>query len=90
MPKTKMFRPWFLKATVIFKYCSWKDAVFIAPHKFIGGPGTPGKYCGFLTIIRSMDLSFLLYIKTLMKRAAIDLGFCLYYGKNPARNSYEI
>lgn len=25
----------------IFRY---KDAVFLSPHKFVGGPGTPGRY----------------------------------------------
>lgn len=29
------------KSTVLF-FCRYKDAIFASPHKFVGGPGTPG------------------------------------------------
>jgi selenocysteine lyase/cysteine desulfurase len=28
-----------------------KDAIFVSPHKFIGGPGTPGKLCQLYLIL---------------------------------------
>ena len=28
--------------TTWFACYSYKDAVFLSPHKFVGGPGTPG------------------------------------------------
>ena len=28
--------------TYLFLSFSYKDAVFLSPHKFVGGPGTPG------------------------------------------------
>lgn len=30
------------KLTFLFLSASYKDAVFLSPHKFVGGPGTPG------------------------------------------------
>ena len=34
---------WDSKSNNCFCSCRYKDAVFLSPHKFVGGPGTPGK-----------------------------------------------
>ena len=35
-------------------FCRYKDAIFLSPHKFVGGTGTPGK---FLLDIRLFNCS---------------------------------
>ena len=32
-----------------FNSFSYKDAVFLSPHKFVGGPGTPGMASDFIS-----------------------------------------
>ncbi|CAF1227687.1 unnamed protein product [Adineta ricciae] len=38
---------------------AYKDAVFISTHKFVGGPGTPGKFSRSLLILSSIRMSIL-------------------------------
>src|SRR5262249_22800747 len=32
---------------------AWKDAVFVSPHKFVGGPGTPGVLIAKRSVFRN-------------------------------------